>query len=108
MIIAKLEQGKVLAIEEYGGPASDTSVPAGGTADIELAPVAEEVEIHEIVGIIDVPNVKAIHADLSIDGISVDNTPIPPKITITLRNTGGSDVPVPAGAIKMKVGVIVR
>jgi len=108
MIIAKLGQGKILAIAEYGGPASDVKVPAKGTASIELVPTAKEIEIHEIIGIIDIPNVKAIHSDLDIDGILVDNVPIPPKITVVLRNVGDTDVSVPAGAIKMKAGVIGR
>lgn len=108
MILSKLEQGRVLAIEEYSGPAADTTVPAGGTASIELAPAAKEIEIHDIIGIIDLPNVKAISGDLSIDGIAVDNTSIPPKITIVVRNGGAADVTVAAGAIKMKVGVVGR
>lgn len=84
-------------VEEVTGPAEDTTIAAGGSADVAFA-----VNVPRDLVDVGVENVTGLPSGVYINAISFSGK----NVTLTLVNTGGSDVTVAAGSITVKVVAI--
>ena len=107
-VLGKVSRAKYGSIEErhvvvetVTGPASDTTVAAGGTADITFD-IAKEVP--RDVAYAGVESISGLPADVKIQSISVDKTG--KKLTVTVYNAGGTDATISANSVSVVVVAI--
>jgi len=87
--------------ESKTAPDADTTITAGGTANISISIGGESPRNILYAG---VESISGLPTDVYIAGISVDKSA--KTLTITLVNTGAADVTISAGSLSLTIVVI--
>ena len=85
-------------VEDLTGPAADTIVPTGGTANVTFSIAGESPRDIEYAGL---ESITGLPAGVYIAGISFDKTA--KTLTITLYNSTAADVTVTANSLSIRV-----
>ena len=88
-------------VETKSAPDADTTIAAGGTANISVSIGGESPRDIEHAGL---ESISGLPADVYISGISVDKSA--KTLTISLHNAGGTDVTIAANSLSLTIAVI--